>query len=89
MTALIDFETFRDKLHDVMPQSLDDKIDEIVEYVSDALAEADRDDWIDEVSIIGARVITERIRAYGLDIGLDTTGNAVAVFSEYGFEVVE
>jgi hypothetical protein len=72
----------RDFLESSLPKASHKRIPEILRYF---LAR----EPVSEVEIVGARVELDRVRAYGLDIGLDGHGNAVRVHLPYGAEVTE
>lgn len=65
--------------------------EEAADKVYAALVEAGAvlDGTATTVEVPNARVPVETVRAFGLEIEVDTFGNAVRVRSEYGLEVVE
>jgi hypothetical protein len=73
--------TDREWLESILPKAAHKKIDLIIEYY----APVD----IGQVEVNGGHLVVDTVEAYGLDIGLDASGNATTVSSPYGLFIAD
>lgn len=73
-------ETFSEA--DEISEASQEKIDAIVGWVEDNTY-----DIVNTVEVVGARVQTETVEAYGLEITVDANGRAVRVTTPDGFHL--
>lgn len=75
-------ETFGTGQENKISEASQKKIDAIVGWVEDNTY-----DIVDTVAVVGARVQTETVEAYGLEITVDANGRAVHVTTPDGFHL--
>lgn len=72
-------------LCEILPKSAHKHVDAIVEYVTTMPLYAE----VETAEVHRARIPVETVWAYGLEIRLDASGNAVTVTFPHGAEVIE
>jgi hypothetical protein len=72
-------------LRSILPKGAHKHVDDIVEYVTTMPLYA----AVETAEVNYARVPVETVRAYGLELRLDASGNAVTVTFPHGAEVIE
>jgi len=82
MTDKDALEAFKEFLEATLPKSSHKKIDVITEHVAGLLSAE-----VNAVAVTGSRVAVDTIKMFGLEIGLDSYGNATSVYFPYGATV--
>ena len=78
---VIDLDSFRDELADILPKSQHSKIDRILQLIDPA------DAVVYTVEIPASKVGIDTVEVYGLVIAVDANGDAASVEFPYGAEV--